>query len=317
MPVVEVNDLVLRYGPVTAVDGVSFSTEAGEVLALLGPNGAGKTSTVETLEGFRRPTSGSVRVLGLDPDADHDRLTPLIGVMLQDGGIHPGIKPLEVLRLLAAFYPESDDPALLLDRVGLSHRAQATARRLSGGERQRLSLAMALIGKPKVAFLDEPSAGIDVSGRQLVRHAIDELRAGGVCVLVTTHDLEEAEKIADRVVIMDRGKIAARGTPGELMSSGGNEEIRFGAPPGLDVAAMGKAMVAAVEELSPGEYRVQAEATPTNVAILTAWLAERDLPLADPRAGRQRLEDVFLKLTSITGEIPVIKVDEDSQGAAR
>jgi len=312
--VIEVRDLVVRYGSVTAVAGVSFSAEAGEVLALLGPNGAGKTSTIETLEGYRRPTKGSVRVLGLDPIADHDRMMLDVGVMLQAGGVYPGIRPLEMLRLLAAFYPDPDQPEALLDRVGLSHRRTTTWRKLSGGEQQRLSLAMALVGKPSVAFLDEPTAGIDVSGRQLIRQVIDELRAGGVCVVVTTHDLEEAEKIADRVVIVDRGHVVAAGTPAELMKSGGSQEIRFGAPPGLDTAALGKAMMGAVEEVTPGEYVVQLEATPTNVATLTAWLADRDLPLADLRAGRQRLEDVFLRLTSITGEMPAIRIDRGNEG---
>ena len=311
---IEVRDLVVRYGSVTAVAGVSFSAEAGEVLALLGPNGAGKTSTIETLEGYRRPTKGSVRVLGLDPIADHDRMMLDVGVMLQAGGVYPGIRPLEMLRLLAAFYPDPDQPEALLDRVGLSHRRTTTWRKLSGGEQQRLSLAMALVGKPSVAFLDEPTAGIDVSGRQLIRQVIDELRAGGVCVVVTTHDLEEAEKIADRVVIVDRGHVVAAGTPAELMKSGGSQEIRFGAPPGLDTAALGKAMMGAVEEVTPGEYVVQLEATPTNVATLTAWLADRDLPLADLRAGRQRLEDVFLRLTSITGEMPAIRIDRGNEG---
>ena len=306
MPVIEVEDLTVRYGRMVAVDGVSFDADAGEVLALLGPNGAGKTSTIETLEGYGRPSSGRVRVLDLDPIADHERLTPQIGVMLQDGGVYPGIRPLEMLRLLASFYGDPEDPVTLLERVGLAHRATVAWRKLSGGEQQRLSLAMALIGRPKVAFLDEPTAGIDVSGRQLVRQVVEDLRTANVCVLVTTHDLEEAEKIADRVVIIDRGRIAARGTPAELMKSGGSEEIRFGAPSKVDTAAMGKAMMAAVEEVTPGEYCVYAEATPTNVATLTAWLAEHDLPLSDLRAGRQRLEDVFLQLTSITGELPVI-----------
>jgi len=310
VPALEVDDLTVRYGAVAAVNGVSFTAEAGEVLALLGPNGAGKTTTIETLEGFRRPTSGSGRVLGLDPSADHDRLTPRMGVMLQDGGVYPGIRPLEMLRLLAAFYPNAEDPEALLDRVGLSHRAGTTWRKLSGGEQQRLSLAMALIGRPAVAFLDEPTAGIDVTGRQLIRSIVGELRTAGVCVLVTTHDLDEAEKIADRVVIIDRGGVVAAGTPAELMQSGGSEEIRFGAPPGLDTAALGKAMTAAVDEVGAGEYCVHIEATPANVATLTAWLADRNLPLADLRAGRQRLEDVFLRLTAITGEVPIITVDD-------
>ncbi len=317
MPVLEVHDLSVRYGTVAAVDGVSFTAEAGEVVGLLGPNGAGKTTTIETLEGFRKPTTGAVRVLGLDPAADRDRLTPRIGVMLQDGGVYPGIRPAEILRLLAAFYPDPEDAAALLDRVGLSHRAEATWRKLSGGEQQRLSLAMALVGRPAVAFLDEPTAGIDVSGRQLIRQVIAELRTAGVCVLVTTHDLDEAEKIADRVVIVDRGKVVAAGTPAELMESGDSEEIRFGAPPGLDTAALGKAMTAAVDEVAAGEYCVHTEATPANVATLTAWLADRDLPLADLRAGRQRLEDVFLRLTAITGEVPVINVHGDARPPPR
>jgi ABC-2 type transport system ATP-binding protein len=308
--VIEVRNLVVRYGTVTAVGGLSLSADAGEVLALLGPNGAGKTSTIETLEGYRKPTLGSVSVLGLDPVADHDEVTRQVGVMLQSGGVYPGVRPLEMLRLLASFYPDPEDPAALLERVGLTHRTSVTWRKLSGGEQQRLSLAMALIGKPTVAFLDEPTAGIDVSGRQLIRQVIRELRTDGVCVVVTTHDLEEAEKIADRVVIVDRGRVVAEGTPAELMKSGGSEEIRFGAPAGLDTASLGKAMMAGVDELTPGEYLVHAEATPTNVATLTAWLAERELPLADLRAGRQRLEDVFLRLTSITGEMPAISVED-------
>ncbi len=312
MPVIEVDDLTVRYRSVTAVDGVSFSADAGEVVALLGPNGAGKTSTLETLEGYRRPSGGTVRVLGLDPVADHDRLTPRMGVMLQSGGVYPGVRPLEMLELLASVHDRTEDPSALLERVGLTHRRGTTWRRLSGGEQQRLSLAMALVGRPAVAFLDEPSAGIDPSGRQLIRQIVRELRTAGVCVMVTTHDLGEAEKVADRVVIVDRGRVVADGTPSELMECPGSEEIRFGAPPGLDTAALGKALTAAVEEVTPGEYLVLAEATPTNVATLTAWLAEREMPLADLRAGRQRLEDVFLRLTAITGEIPVVSIGDGS-----
>jgi ABC-2 type transport system ATP-binding protein len=299
---VTVEGLVVRYGPLAAVDGLSFSAERGEVVALLGPNGAGKTTTVETLEGFRRPAAGSVRVLDLDPIHDRAALTPRIGVMPQDGGVYTGIRPLEMLELYAAFFEDADSPVDLLDRVGLTHRRRSTWRQLSGGEQQRLSLALALIGRPEVAILDEPTAGVDVSGRQVIRQIISDLRSGGVCVLLTTHELAEAEKVADRVVIVDRGRAVAAGTPAELMSAGASNEIRFGAPPGIDVAALGKALVAAVDEVSPGEYLVEAAATPSNVAALTAWLAEHEFPLADLRAGRQRLEDVFLRLTSITGE---------------
>lgn len=308
MAVIEVADLTVRYGPLTAVDHLSFVADAGEVLALLGPNGAGKTSTIEVLEGFRRPSGGGVRVLGLRPIADHTELTKRIGVMLQEGGVYAGIKPVEILRLVASFYDDAEDPEALLDRVGLTHRRGARWRQLSGGEQQRLSLALALVGKPQVVFLDEPTAGIDVSGRQTIRQIITELRTAGVCVMITTHDLEEAEKVADRVVIIDRGRVAASGTPTELMTAGGPDEIRFRAPPDIDTAALGKAVMAAVEEVGPGDYRVMAAPTPANVAAVTAWLAEHDLPLGDLRAGRQRLEDVFLKLTAITGEVPAVRI---------
>ena len=308
MPAVEVDDLTVHYGTVPAVSGLSFTAEAGEVLALLGPNGAGKTTTVETLEGYRHPDGGRVRVLGLDPIDDKARVSQAIGVMLQSGGVYPGIRPLEALRLHASFYDDADDPEALLDRVGLTHLRRSTWRQMSGGEQQRLSLALALIGKPQVAFLDEPTAGVDVAGRHLIRQLVRELCTAGVCVLLTTHDLGEAEKVADRVVIIDKGMLVTSGTPAELMTVSGGEEIRFGAPPGLDVAALGKTLMAAVNECDPGEYCVETPPTPANVAALTAWLAERDLPLADLRAGRQRLEDVFLQLTAITGEMPAIRI---------
>ena len=303
-PAVSVSGLVVRYGPVAAVDGVSFSAEAGEVLALLGPNGAGKTTTVETLEGYRRPDAGSVRVLGLDPVADRRRLAARMGVMLQQGGVYPGIRPLEALRLFAAFYPDPLDPGELLERMGLSALAASTWRSLSGGEQQRLSLALAVVGRPEVAFLDEPTAGVDPGGREVVRRVLRQLAASGATVVLTTHELVEAERVADRVVIVDRGAVVAAGTPAELTGAGPGTEIRFGAPAGIDAAGLAAALGAAVTETAPGEYRVATAPTPAAVARLTAWLAERDLPLADLRAGRQRLEDVFLRLTTTDDGAP-------------
>ncbi|MDQ2825408.1 MAG: ABC transporter ATP-binding protein [Actinomycetota bacterium] len=298
MPVIDVSGLVVRYpGGVTAVDGLSFSAEAGEVLALLGPNGAGKTTTVETLEGYKSPTAGSVRVLGLDPVRDHARLTPRIGVMLQKGGVYPGIKPVEALRLFAAFYDAPEDPTALLERVGLSGVAATPWRRLSGGEQQRLSLALALVGRPEVAFLDEPTAGVDVAGRHLIREVIADLRAQGTCVLLATHELDEAERVADRALIVDHGKLLASGTTVELTSPTGRATVDFGAPPGLDVAALSAHLGTAVVEVRPGQYQVEGEPSPATVAALTAWLATHDVALADLRAGRSTLEDVFLRLT--------------------
>jgi ABC-2 type transport system ATP-binding protein len=297
VPAVDVSDLVVRYGPVTAVDGLSFSAEAGEVLALLGPNGAGKTTTVETLEGYRDPDGGQARVLGLDPRSDRRAVLPRIGVMLQRGGVYPTMGPAAALRLFASYYDEPADPDALLERMGLRPVARTPWRRLSGGEQQRLSLALALVGRPVVAFLDEPTAGVDPQGRIAIRAEVRRLRDEGVCVVLTTHELDEAERVADQVVIVDRGRVVASGTPAELMRSGAGQDIRFGAPAGLDTTALAAAVGAPVVEEAPGEYRVDGEATPGRVAALTGWLAEQGLPLADLRAGRQTLEDVFLRLT--------------------
>jgi ABC-2 type transport system ATP-binding protein len=297
VPAVLVESLVIRYGDLTAVDGLSLSADAGAVTVVLGPNGAGKTSTIEALEGYRRPASGTVRVLGLDPVAQRTSLNRRIGVMLQEGGIHPAMRPREALRLHAAYHDDPLDPEALLGRVGLRDRARTAYRHLSGGEQQRLSLALALVGRPSVAFLDEPTAGVDVGGRRLIRAVVRELAADGVCVLVATHDLAEAEKVADQVVIIDAGKVVASGSPADLMAGAGGEEIRFGAPPGLDVAALGERLGATATEASPGEYVVAAPPSPRNVATVTGWLADHDQPLADLRAGRGSLEDVFLRLT--------------------
>jgi ABC-2 type transport system ATP-binding protein len=302
MPAVEVTELVVRYGDKVAVDHLSLQAEAGQVLALLGPNGAGKTSTVETLEGYRRPAEGTVRVLGLDPKRDHKALTRRMGAMLQRGGVYPGMSPEEAVRLFANYYDDYEEPEGLLYRVGLTEVAHTPWRRLSGGEQQRLSLALALVGRPWVAFLDEPTAGVDPHGRLAIRDVIHDLRESGVCIVLTTHELEEAERLADRIVIIDHGRLVAEGTPAELMQTGGGKQIRFGAPAGIDAASLAEAIGAPVCEEHPGEYLVAAQAKPATVAAITAWLAERDLPLADLRAGRERLEDVFLRLTTGVGK---------------
>ena len=298
MAAVEVDELTVRYGDVVAVDAISFEAQAGQITAILGPNGAGKTTTVEVLEGFRSPDHGRTRVTGLDPAADHRALTHRVGVMLQSGGVGPGVRVGEALRHAAALYDHPLDPAELLERVGLSGKERRTWRQISGGEQRRLALALALVGRPQVAFLDEPGSGVDPQGRLAIREVVAGLRDDGVTVLLTTHDLDEAEKLADHVVILDRGSVVAAGSPASLMSSTATAEVRFGAPPGLDVTALGERLGETVTEVSAGEYRVAATGSPSMVAALTAWLAEHDLPLADLRAGRQRLEDVFLRLVA-------------------
>lgn len=317
-PAVEVEDLVIRYGALLAVDGVSFDAPLGAVTAVLGPNGAGKTSTIETLEGFRRPSAGSVRVLGLDPRRDHRELVRRIGVMLQSGGIHRAIRVAEAVHLFASYYDEPLDVDELIDRVGLTERRGSVWRTLSGGEQQRLSLALALVGRPELVFLDEPSAGLDVAGRQLVHELIRGLRDGGTTVVLTTHDLAEAESLADQLVIIDRGRVLAAATPAELTDLSGPPELRFAAAPGLDTSALARHLEAPVTETTAGEYLVEREGDPSTVARLTAWLADHDVALGDLRAGRQRLEDVFVRLTSEASKADVPSpTDEPRRGRRR
>ena len=317
VPVVEVEGLVVRYGDVVAVDELSLTAGAGQVTAILGPNGAGKTSTVEVMEGYRRADSGSVRVLGLDPRASHPQLTRKMGVMLQSGGVYPGIRVAEVVALFCAHYGAGVNPSDVVEQVGLAERRGHTWRQLSGGEQQRLSLGLALCGRPEVVFLDEPTASIDVAGRQTVRAIIRDLAAGGCCVVVTTHELEEAERLADQVLIVDHGQVVAAGTPGELTRSLRSDEIRFGAPAGLDVHGLGATIGALVTEASPGEYLVEAAPSPARVAAVTTWLAERDIPLADLRAGRKRLEDVYLALTTETSAAAAVRLGRRRRRGSR
>jgi ABC-2 type transport system ATP-binding protein len=301
-PAISVSGLVVRYGEFVAVDGVGLEALPGQVVALLGRNGAGKTSTVEALEGYRSSAEGRIEVLGLDPRrADqHRRLTRRMGVMLQNGGVYPSMSPAEALDLFARYYDDPVSPVELMERLDLGGVAGTPWRRLSGGEQQRVSLALALVGRPDVVFLDEPTAGVDPRGRLAIREEVAALRAAGVCVLLTTHELPEAERLADRIVIVDGGRVVAAGTAAELTATGPGdvEMIRFGAPPGLDTAALGTALSVVVREESPGEYSVEAPGAPALLASLTAWLAERELPLADLRVTRLRLEDVFLQLTA-------------------
>jgi len=298
MAAVEVDDLRVRYGDVVAVDGISFEAQAGQITAVLGPNGAGKTTTVEVLEGYRRPDAGTTRVMGLNPITDHAALTRRIGVMLQSGGVGPGVRVGEAMRHAAALYEHALDPRALLERVGLSGKERRTWRQISGGEQRRLALALALVGRPQVAFLDEPASGVDPQGRRAIREVVAGLRDDGVTVVLTTHDLDVAETLADHVIILDRGAVVAAGSPDELQRAGAAPEVRFAAPPGLRVADLSAHLGAAVTEDRPGEYVVTAAGSPTLVAALTGWLADEDLPLEDLRVGRQRLEDVFLRLVA-------------------
>ncbi|MDT7570049.1 MAG: type transport system ATP-binding protein [Actinomycetota bacterium] len=285
-PALEVEGLVKRYGGRAVVDGVSWSVQPATVLALLGPNGAGKTTTVEVCEGFRRPDEGTVRVLGLDP---RDRaLRPRIGVMPQEGGAYPGLRCEEMLRLVASYAASPLDPADLLERLALSDVRRTAYRRLSGGQQQRLSLALAVVGRPELVFLDEPTAGLDPQARHATWELVEALRRDGVTVVLTTHLLDEAERLADDVVLIDHGRVVARGTVAELTKRG--EELRFRADPGLDLTGL-----AGAREESPGQYVVRGPVDPKLIATVTAW-CERNAVLVEDLRTRS-LEDVFLELT--------------------
>ncbi|MFM7069520.1 MAG: ABC transporter ATP-binding protein [Actinomycetes bacterium] len=295
---VEVEHLSIRYGDTVAVDEVSFRASAGEVTVLLGPNGAGKTSILEHLEGYRGRDGGRASVLGLDPASNGAALRQQVGLRLQSGGVPLGIRPRELLCQYAGFFERPLDPDSLLEQVGLSSERRTTVRRLSGGEQQRLSLALALVGRPSVAFLDEPTAGVDLGGRELVRDVLGSLTADGVAVILTTHDLDEAERVADRIVILDNGSVVADGTTAALLSAAGGDEILFAAPAHLNTDALATAIGGPVDHVGRGEFRASVPPTPANIAALTAWLADQQLPLGDLRAGRQRLDDVFRRLTT-------------------
>jgi ABC-2 type transport system ATP-binding protein len=293
---VEVRALVKRYAGRAVVDGLSFAVAPGEVFALLGPNGAGKTTTVEILEGYRTPDAGAVRVLGLDPRRDSRALKPRIGLMLQGGGVYPQAEPLETLRLFASFYERPIPPVDLLRRLGLEGVARTRFRRLSGGERQRLSLALALIGRPELVFLDEPTAAMDPQARRDTWQVIRELKTSGVTVVLTTHFMDEAEQLADRVAIVSAGRLIAAGTPAELAGRHVTQ-LRFATAGGFDTAALSAQLAAPLAEVAPGRYCVDAPPSPALVLALAAWLAERDVLLTDLRATGGSLEDVYLQLT--------------------
>lgn len=210
----------MRYGSKTAVDGLSLDVPSGTITAVLGPNGAGKTTTLETCEGYRRPHVGSVRVLGLDPWRDRAELMPRIGVVLQGNGAWSAARAEEMLRHLSRFYAHPQPVELLMDRLGLHECGRTPYRRLSGGQQQRLGLAMALVGRPELVFVDEPTAGLDPHARRETWGLLEELRADGVTVVLTTHYLEEAEHLADLVHIVDHGRLVRSGTPDELTDRG-------------------------------------------------------------------------------------------------
>jgi len=292
--------MVKRFGPVTAVDGLTLTAGARQVTAILGPNGAGKTTTIEVCEGYRKADAGTVRVLGLDPVRDTAALRPRVGVMLQSGGIPPAVPAGEYLKTLSRFHVKPHDPAWLLDIVGLSGSAKTPYKRLSGGQQQRLSLAAAVIGRPELVFLDEPTAGMDPQARHATWDLISALRGDGVGVILSTHYMEEAEQLADHVIIIDHGRAVAAGSPSELTGSAG--QLRFRAEPALDTDSLLSALPpgSAAKESPAGHYLIEVDGgviQPALLAAVTAWCADRSVLPSSVRIESRTLEDVFLELT--------------------
>jgi ABC-2 type transport system ATP-binding protein len=309
-PAVAISGLVKRYGGRVVVDGLDLTVERGEIVAILGPNGAGKTTTVEIMEGYRRADEGTVAVLGLDPQADRAALRARVGIMLQRADLYNQIRVLEAVRLFAAFYTAPLSPGMILDQVGLAERAADRYRTLSGGERQRLNLALAVVGRPELAILDEPTAAMDVAARRSTWDLLRALRADGAAILLTTHLIEEAEALADRVAIIDAGQLVACGTPAELRSAGPSH-------PGdartvrLTLAAALTAEETASLARVPGvsSVRVQGAASYALAVVeigealvrLAEWLWAKSLEPVSIEVGGESLEAVFLRLTRESG----------------
>jgi ABC-2 type transport system ATP-binding protein len=316
LPAVAVAGLRKAYAARPVVRDLSFRVAAGEVFALLGPNGAGKTTTVEIIEGYRRPDAGEVRVLGVDPATAGRDHRARVGLMLQGGGgIDPRLTAREVVALYARFHARPRNVDEVLAAVGLDGAATRTRyRRLSGGERQRVGVALALVGRPELAILDEPTAGLDVEGRGLVRDLIAGLRSEGTAVILTSHDLADVERVADRIAILDRGRIVGLGGPDELTTAS-FPVLRFRLAIPLaepDRAALGRRLeevgrdsVSVVHDGGSGRYRVDGIApTPDIVATLASWCAARGALIVELRTGGGTLEERYLELIGSSGDEP-------------
>ncbi|MCU0510814.1 MAG: ABC transporter ATP-binding protein [Anaerolineae bacterium] len=294
---ITVNNFSKSYGAKRAVDGISFDVRQGEIFGLLGPNGAGKTTTLECLEGLRRADGGALSILGVDPGRQAGRLAALIGVQLQTSALPASMTPVEALRFFAAYHGQP--PALsLIDRLGLGEKRNAQYGSLSVGQQRRLALALAAAHRPKVLFLDEPTAGLDVAARAELHALIGELRAEGATVVLATHDMAEAEKLADRVAILLRGKIAACGTPRELTATGAGQTKVSARTENAALAESLPPMPGAVRALVEDEYAVYFTTdTGATVAAVLQTIGECGDKLVDLRVERPSLEERFLEIT--------------------
>lgn len=289
--------MVKRFGAKEAVAGLSLRAYSGQVLAFLGPNGAGKTTTIEMCEGFQKPTSGTIRVLGIDPTKHPDAVRQKVGIMLQGGGSYSGIRVQEMLNLTASYSKDPLDTDWLLQVLGLDSHRTTTYRRLSGGQKQRLSLALALVGRPQLVFLDEPTAGMDAQSRLVVWKLIRSLKADDVTVILTTHLMDEAQALADRVAIIDQGRLIAEGTTEELRASkkSGTSAV-FSTSTALPLSS-GFLEGIAVREIKPLHYGITGELSPDILARLSTAAAQENVLITSWETKTKSLEDIFLDLT--------------------
>ncbi|GAC1330302.1 MAG: ABC transporter ATP-binding protein [Chloroflexota bacterium] len=295
-PAILVENLTKRYGSKRVIDDLSFQVQKGEIFALLGPNGAGKTTTVEILEGYRSFDHGCVEVLGARPAERGGGLKTRVGAMPQEGGLYPAISPRGALTLFASFYDRPRPVDEMLDLVSLRDAEKTRYRRLSGGQKQRLSLALALIGRPELVFLDEPTAGLDPQARRATWDIILRLRDESVTVVLTTHYLEEAERLADRVAIIDHGRLVALGTPEDLARAGAPQvRLRTAAP--VDVAALAGLPSVRAATMDDTEYVVETADPATLLVEVTTWLRAQGVSLLELHVGQASLEEVFLRVT--------------------
>lgn len=297
-PIIEVHNLTKHYGPVQALRGVSFEVQEGEVFGLLGPNGAGKTSTVEILEGLRPPDGGIVSVCGLDPQTPGDTFKQEIGAVLQATALPDKLRVGEAISMFASFYKRRRDPAALLKRFGLEEKRNTFYSQLSGGQKQRLALAMSLVNEPRVLFLDEPTAGLDPQVRREIYTIIEELKKERKTILLTTHYIEEAEKLCDRVAVVDQGRVIAQGTPRELKQrSAGTTRIELRLARPESDAALKQLEGVADCRASDGVYVVHSTRVPQTIVSLVKYLEANGNELSSLDIAAPSLEDVFLELT--------------------
>jgi len=299
MSVIEVSALRKSYGGRAAVDGVSFAVEEGEIFGILGPNGAGKTTTVECVEGLRVPDAGSVRVTGLDPVADHEQVARVLGAQLQESELQPKLTVREALELYAALYPHPADWRALAERLGLTAKLTTRFGRLSGGQKQRLFIGLALIGNPKVVVLDELTTGLDPRARRDTWELIEDVRAGGVTVLLVTHFMEEAQRLCDRIAVIDKGRVAALDTPaGLIRRSAGSTVISFTPSAPLDDRDLNA--LPALASIERRDGRITLSGTDETVNAVITLLARHHITAHQLRVSDATLDDAFLDLTKET-----------------